>query len=107
MGSPKDQYWGLLCSLCILMILLRISELMKFVLFADDTNIICSGNNLEQLLEQITEEMDKLKSCFNVNKLSLNLKKTKFILFGKRKHDNIAQITIDNTRIERVKQNVF
>ena len=37
----------------------RVSEILKFVLFADDTNIFCSGENLQQLFEVITTEMSK------------------------------------------------
>lgn len=49
--------------------------MMKFVLFADDTNIFCPGENLQQLLEAVIAEMSKLKGWFYPNKLSLNVKK--------------------------------
>lgn len=51
--------------------------------------------------------MNKLKRWFNVNKLSLNLIKTKFMLFGKRKTDVAVQIRVDDITVERVQQNVF
>lgn len=60
---------------------------MKFVLFADDTNIMCAGEDLQQLLKEMTHEMNKLKNWFDLNKLSLNLDKTKLMLFGRRKVD--------------------
>lgn len=74
--------------------IVKSSRIMKFVLFVDDTNIIVSGENLEQLLKQVTKEMNKLKRWFNVNKLSLNLKKTKFMLFSKRKTDVAVEIRL-------------
>jgi len=42
--------------LCILYIndTCKLSELLKCVLFADDTNVFGSGQNLEQLLDSIT-----------------------------------------------------
>lgn len=85
----------------------KVSKVMKFVLFADDTNIVCSGDKLKQLLAEITQEMNRLKNWFNKNKLSLNLKKTKLMLFGNKKADMPVQISIDNTIIERVKENLF
>lgn len=106
-GVPQGSILGPTLFIMYINDIVKISQLMKFVLFADDTNIICSGNNLEQLLEQITEEMNKLKNWFNENKLSLNLKKTKFMLFGNRKNYNSAQLSIDSMIIERVHQNVF
>lgn len=50
------------------------------VLFADDTSAFCSGDDLQNILEEMTE-INKLKIWFNRNQLSLNLNKTK-ILFG-------------------------
>ena len=55
----------------------NISNILKLVLFADHTNMFCSGKNLQEFLGCNTEEMCKLKSWFDGNKLSLNLNKTK------------------------------
>lgn len=86
----------------------RVSNMLNFILFADDTNIFCSGDNLQQLLEIITSEMKKLKQWFDVNKLSLNLSKTKIMLFGKHKKKNPdIKLEIDNVCIERVYENKF
>ena len=65
----------------------KVSKLLKLVLFADDTNIFCSGDDLAELLKDLTEEMIKLKNWFDYNKLSLNLAKTKIMLFGYGKRD--------------------
>ena len=51
----------------------KTSKILQFVLFADDTNIFCMGEDLQQLLELITTEIIKLKKWFDNNKLSLNL----------------------------------
>lgn len=59
----------------------RVSMILKLVLFADDTDVFCSEENLQQLLEVVTTEMSKLKRWLKINKLSLNLNKTKFLLF--------------------------
>ena len=47
-------------------------------------------------------ELDKLNIWFAVNKLSLNVSKTNFILFGNRKHNEDVDITINNVKIDRV-----
>lgn len=60
------------------------SELFQCVLFADYySNFSCSGNNVKEPAECVIDEMTKLKIQFDVNMLSLNIKKTKFI---KRKY---------------------
>ncbi len=79
----------------------------KFVLFADDTNILCSGEDLQLLLDEITTEMNKLKRWFDGNKLSLNLNKTKFMIFAKWKIDTQVQIKIDHVIINRVSETKF
>ncbi len=49
--------------------------LMKSIVFADDTNLFHSGDNLSQVCETVTTELGKLHSWFQVNKLSLNIAK--------------------------------
>ena len=85
----------------------NVSNLVKYVLFADDTNIFKSGKNIHELSKEISSEMDKLNVWFNVNKLSLNVAKTHFIVFGKVKHSGSIKITINDTQIERVSVTKF
>ncbi len=85
----------------------RVSQVLKLVLFADDTNKFCSGEDLKKLLEEITKEMSKLKVWFDRNKLSLNLNKTKMMLFGNYRINIQVQIQVDGMQIERVNENKF
>ena len=50
------------------------------VLFADDTNILCSGKDINQLSKLLCIELDKLNIWFAVNRLSLNVSKTNFMI---------------------------
>ena len=54
-------------------------------------------------------EMDKLSIWFQANKLSLNLKKTKFMVFKPRQKRSICniQISIDNQNIVEVMRQIF
>ena len=85
----------------------QVSNILKMVVFADDTNIFCSGGNLQELLEKVTFELTKLKRWFDINKLSLNLSKTKFMIFSNYKLDNQVNIQVDGVEIERVSENKF
>jgi len=60
-------------------------KLLNFVLFADDTKIYLSGNDLNELVISMEQEMVKVKEWFDINRLSLNLGKTKFMIFGNKK----------------------
>ena len=54
-------------------------------------------------------EMGKLSMWFEANKLSLNLKKTKCMVFKQRQKRSIChiQISIDNQNIVKVKETNF
>ena len=66
MASPRGQCWVLNC-LFYINDICHISNILKLALFADNTNMFCSGKNLQELLGCITEEMCKLKRWFNGN----------------------------------------
>ena len=53
--------------------LCNVSNLLKFVLFADDTNIFGSNENVEVLQDTLNRELANLFVWFSINKLSLNL----------------------------------
>ena len=57
----------------------------------------------------LNSERDKLSIWFKTNKLSLNLKKTKFIVFQPRQKRSICnvQISVDNQNIVKVKEANF
>lgn len=101
-GVPQGSILGPKLFLLYINDICDVSKLLQFVLFADDTNFFSSGNNIQKLVESIEYEMTKLKKWFDVNKLSLNLKKTKFMVFGNRKINESVALSIDGVDIERV-----
>ncbi len=48
--------------------------------FADDTSLYIRDRNLKTLYDRVNVEINKLYQWFYANKLSLNAKKTKFIV---------------------------
>ena len=52
-------------------------------MFADDTNIFYSHQNISSLFMTVNNELDKIGKWFKANKLSLNVKKTKYTFFHK------------------------
>ena len=78
-------------------------------MFADDTNIFYSNSCLKTLNKIIQLEIDKIADWLNVNKLSINTTKTKFMLFrsSKKKHKHNITITINNNNIKQVKNTTF
>lgn len=83
------------------------SSVLKYVLFADDTNIFCTGKDIQQIMKVLSSEMNKVKLWFDRNKLSLNLNKTKCMVFGNCKNKIDIKLIIDHIEIERVHENKF
>ena len=55
--------------------------MLYFYLFADDTNIYCEANTLDELQFKINKELKELRTWLIVNRLSLNIDKTNFVIF--------------------------
>ena len=87
----------------------NVSKILKFVLFADDTDILHSDANVKTLNNVVNTELDKLNTWFIKNrpKLSLNVSKTNYILFGNRKVHSDLYIKIHNNKITRVSETKF
>ena len=62
----------------------KVSNIANLILFADDTNLFFSHNNLPFLIDQVNGELNKLTVWLSANKLSINLKKNNFMIFRPR-----------------------
>jgi hypothetical protein len=76
-------------------------------MYADDTNISFQSNKLDELEDLVNIELGKLKEWLNVNKLSLNVAKTEFMVIGSRQRlakfdDHEINVFVGNDQIERV-----
>ena len=106
-GVPQGSILGPKLFILYINDMCNVSNILKFILFADDTNIFCSGNNLKKLSELISQELNKLRDWFSVNKLSLNVSKTNFMVFSNTRKVENVEITINNTAITRVNSTKF
>ena len=74
-------------------------------LFADDTIFVNTNKDLKILQETTNQELEKAKLWFQANKLSLNVSKTKFVIFRTNKMQNVDQdflIKIGDQEVERI-----
>uniref|UniRef100_A0A8C6NYB4 Reverse transcriptase domain-containing protein n=1 Tax=Nothobranchius furzeri TaxID=105023 RepID=A0A8C6NYB4_NOTFU len=107
-GVPQGSVIGPILFTLYINDICNVADFFKFIMFADDTNLVCSGKDIKELLKKAEKELNILKSWFDVNKLSLNIKKTKFMIFGNKKVKNgDFKLTISDTEIERVSEIKF
>ena len=78
------------------------------ILFADDMNLFCIGNDLDLMVERINVEMANVYAWVKANKLSLNVDKTNFMLFTpKRWPRSMNDILIDKCKINEAEETKF
>ena len=89
---------------CIMVLNTRNSfGMFDFLMYADDTTLFCSIDKLNDRNIVINEHLDKVSTWMKSNKLVLNSKKTKYMLF--HKHNKIVptlELKINDNSIDQV-----
>jgi len=105
-GVPQGSILGPLLFLIYVNDLYKFSNILNTTLFADDTNLFYSHEDINILFLTVNKELDNLTQWFKANKLSLNITKTKYTLFHRvHKKENIPlklpNLCIDKNIIKR------
>ena len=101
-GVPQGSTLGPLLFLLYINDLPNSSKKLIFKIFADDTNIFYSSNNPEELERVVNEKLSNVLKYCAANKLSINFKKTNYMLITTPRKKTNIRITTCN--IERKKQ---
>lgn len=99
LGVPQGSILGVLLFIIYINDMVKSVEFSKLVLFADDALLYVCGDNITECVTKINHDLEKLNVWFKMNKLNLNLKKTKCMFFNDNASTNI---NIDNKIIEKV-----
>ena len=106
-GVPQGSILGPLLFLIYMNDIANSSSIAKFILFADDTSLFFESPTLSELNTLMNSEFKLIKNWMSANKLSLNISKTKFMVFSNSmkhqfNHENYIKLIIDKHTIENV-----
>ena len=100
-GVPQGSILGPLLFIIYVNDLPNAVPLLKVLLFADDTSCLYSSREESELFGAMNDELKKLEDFFLINKLSLNVRKTRAMAFHSPKvHFHHSPLFLDGERIE-------
>ena len=80
-GTPQGSVLGPLMYIVLANDIAKCLKFCSCTTFADDTTIFASGNNLKFLYRKVNADLERLGDWFDSNSLTLNVEKSKFIIF--------------------------
>ena len=103
-GVPQGSTLGPLFFLLFVNDMKESSSLIKFIQFADDTTLLFSCNNFNQLQSILENESKKVSEWLTTNKLLLNTTKTQLMVFSFKRNNPKLSIVLNNTTITEVNE---
>lgn len=107
LGVPQGSILGALLFILYINNISAIFKYCKIKLFADDTLLYVDETNVDVAINKINEDLSVLFQWLCVNKLKLNVVKTKYMILSNREQLSDMKVIIDGANIVRVSEIVY
>lgn len=101
-GVPQGSILGPILFIIFINDIFHLPLKGKLQLYADDAAITYDAENVNELTNAMTHDLNLINSWFEQNKLSMNLEKTNFIVFSLRGAPPLINLSLNDTNISQV-----
>ena len=108
-GVPQGSVLGPLLFIIYINDICNSSDIISFCLFADDTSLLYSHNNVDAAIQNLNLELQKISTWLLANKLCINVLKSNYVIFcaNQYKYTQSIPLVLNGISLNQVKVTKF